>query len=272
MNAGTSKENPQRVLIALDAAELSVAGLEEVARLAAGLQAELVGLFVEDTDLLEAAALPMTRIMPSHARTSGVLDAALMQRAFRIRSAETRKSLETTALRWKVRWSYQVTRGPVAEQLLAQVRERDLLAMAVTGRQRQSRSGLAALAVAARAPCSVYLLGRLRDAGLPVVVLYEGSQQALAIGRALAESHNRLLIVLALADSTEAAEALRASAQANLEDTVEVSALAVGSAGQIVKALQLRHPGVVVFQRSGSLAPQTEQAAQAFDGSVLALP
>lgn len=272
MNTKTPEANPRRVLIALDAAERSVAGLEEVARLAAGLRAELVGLFVEDSELLEAAALPMTRIMPSHARTPGALDAALMQRAFRIWSAETRKSLEAAALRWNLRWSYRVARGPVTEQLLAQVREQDLLALVATGRQRRSRSGLIALAVAARAPCSVFLLDRLRHAGLPVVVLYEGSPQALAIGRALAESCNSRLIVLALADSAEAAAALQASAQADLKETLDVSALAVGSASQIVKALQLRHPGVVVFQRSGSLAPQTETAVQAFDGSILALP
>ena len=272
MTTTAPESPPRRVLIAFDAAERSSSGLEEVASLAAGLRAELVGLFVEDTELLEAAALPITRIMPSQARAPGALDPALMQRAFRIWSTETRKSLEAVALRWNVRWSYRVARGPVAEQLLAQVREQDLLALAATGLRRQSRSGLTASAVAARAPCSVLLLKRSRDAGFPVVVLYEGSEQALAIGRALAESQDRRLIVLALADDAAGADALRAPAQAFLKEASDAQVQAVDSPSQIARALQMYHPGVVVFQRSGPFARQTEEALRTFDGSVLALP
>ncbi len=45
---------PRRVLVALEAGESAPALLEAAANLAAGLHAELVGLFVEDSELLEA--------------------------------------------------------------------------------------------------------------------------------------------------------------------------------------------------------------------------
>ena len=51
----------RRILVALDASRHSLAALEAAAELAARLKAELVGLFVEDIDLLRLAGLPFAR-------------------------------------------------------------------------------------------------------------------------------------------------------------------------------------------------------------------
>ena len=59
---------PRRILVALEAGESAPALLEAAANLAAGLHAELVGLFVEDRELLDAADLPVTRSIPALAR------------------------------------------------------------------------------------------------------------------------------------------------------------------------------------------------------------
>ena len=51
----------RRIVVGLDAGPRDRAALEAAAQLAARMQAELVGLFVEDIDLLHLAGLPFAR-------------------------------------------------------------------------------------------------------------------------------------------------------------------------------------------------------------------
>ncbi len=263
---------PRRILVALDAAERSTMALEAAARLAAGLKAELVGLFIEDTELLEAAALPVARIFPSQARAAGALDPDMMQRAWRIWSAESRKSLAATAARWHVRWSFQVARGAFTEQLLAQTGEQDILAFQISRRMSQTRGALAARHVAAHARCSVLLMERRAFGGKPVVVICEGGRQVLAVARTIADIYNLRLVVLALGPSGDAATALAAEARRFLKDEPRLSAIEVlpdATAAGVGAVLRQYDPGVVIFQRLGGLTDAVEQALADTECSVL---
>jgi len=51
----------RRVIVGLEPASRNAAKLEAAARLAARMEAELVGLFVENIDLLHFAGLPFAR-------------------------------------------------------------------------------------------------------------------------------------------------------------------------------------------------------------------
>lgn len=272
MTAEAPGPTPRRILVALDAAERSTAALEEAARLAAGLEAELVGLFIEDIELLEAAALPVTRIIPSQARAAGALDPDTMQRAWRIWSAESRRTLAAAAARWHVRWSFQVARGVFAEQLLAQTDERDMLAFQTNRRMGRTRGALAARQVAARARCSVLLMERRAFAGKPVVVICEGGPQVLAVGRTIADIYNLRLVVLALGQSDDAAKATASKARSLLKDEPRLSAIEAlpdATAAGVAELLRRYDPGVVIFQRLGAFAGEVEQALADTDCSVL---
>lgn len=262
----------RRILVALDAAERSTMALEAAARLAAGLKAELVGLFIEDTELLEAAALPVTRIIPSQAWTAGALDPDMMQRAWRIWSAESRKTLEAAAARWHVRCSFQVTRGAFAEQLLAQTDEHDILTFQTNRRMSRTRGDLAARHVAAQARCSVLLMERRAFADKPVMVICEGGRQMLTVGRTIADIYNLGLVVLALGQSGGAAKASAAEARRFLKDEprlAAVEALPDAAAAGVGDLLRRYDPGVVIFQRLGRFAGKVEQALADSDCSVL---
>jgi len=264
----------RRILVALDTAERSAAALEEAARLAAGLEAELVGLFIEDAELLRAAALPITRIVPRQAQALAALDPASMQRAYRIWSAEARQNLETAAAHWPIKWSFQVERGIYAEQLMATIREGDLLALASSRQQRRSRTGIAALSVAAQAPCSLFLMYRRWETGKPAVILYEGSEETLAMGRTLATIYNLPLVALVLAQNEEVAESEITTVQHYLgsgdrpADLIQVHPV---TANRIGDALRDLTPGIVIFDRRGKLAPEIEEALDAVNSSVLSL-
>lgn len=257
MNEPGEAEAPRRILVALEAGESTSELLEAAASLAAGLHAELVGLFVEDSELLEAADLPVTRSIPSHAQAHVPLDARLMRRALRIWEAKAGDALASAAGRWRVEWSFRVVRGTMEEQILAEVRSHDLLALGTPGKAvRRARLAAASRALAERAPCSVLLMQAAGGADRPVAVIYDGSERALATGERLARIYGRPLHVLALGDSEAAAAALQEEAAAWLErhrGGARVDRHVVDSAAEICEALKRRHPGMLVLDPEGAL-------------------
>ena len=257
MNEPGEAEAPRRILVALEAGESASELLEAAANLAAGLHAELVGLFVEDSELLEAADLPVTRSIPSHAQAHAPLDARLMRRALRIWEAKAGDALASAAERWRVKWSFRVVRGTMEEQILAEVRSHDLLALGTPGKAvRRARLAAASRAVAERAPCSVLLMQAAGGAERPVAVIYDGSERALATGERLARIYGRPLHVLALGDSEAAAAALQEEAATWLErhrGGARVDRRVVDSAAEICEALKRRHPGMLVLDPEGTL-------------------
>lgn len=256
----------RRILVALDAAERSNRALEEAARLAAGLEAELVGLFIEDSDLLAAAALPATRLLPSHGPTPGLFDAALMQRALRVWSAEVRKSFEAAAARWQVRCSFQVVRGLRSEQLLSLSGESDLLTFETDRRLRGTHRASTAQQVVAQARCSVFLMQCRGYPGRPIMVVYEGTEQVLSVGRKLAEIYRVALHVL-VPEARRAAAAKGALGEATGPVTIDV--LSAPDAAAVAAALERLNPSIIVVQRHGQLAQSIAAVQEGSDSSLL---
>lgn len=266
MTALTTPLKLRRILVALDAAERSGRALEEAARLAAGLQAELVGLFVEDSDLLAAAALPVTRLLPSQGHGAGLFDSAFMERALRVWSSEARKALETTAARYQVRCSFQVTRGLMSEALLALAGETDLLTFETDRRLRGTRSASTAHQVVTRGHCSLFLMQRRSLPGRPVAVVYDGTEQVLLVGRKLAEIY-RVGIHVLVPDAARAAQAETLLGDDRAAARIEVLAFSDGAA--LAAALDRLKPGIVVTQRRTAASEAVAAAVEGGDSSLL---
>ncbi len=195
----------RRILVALDVSEQSRAALESAARLAAALKAELVGLFVEDVELLQLADLPVARLIGP--RGTAVLDAATMRRALKVQADEARRTLAHAAEHWKVNWSFRVTQGICAEAVLTEARQFDLVALGRTSRPqtRTSALGTTARLAAVTASCSVLVSRATAVPGGPVVVLFEGGTRALPLASELAHIFAARLEVCAIASDDEAA-------------------------------------------------------------------
>lgn len=159
----------RRVLLALDAVSRSQAALRTASALAAELNAELTGLFVEDVDLARLFALPFARELSALSGEVRAISQADIERHWRHDAAALERHLATAASALQVRWSFQIARGRLAAELGVQAPGFDLV---VLGEQ------AAALPEAAR------LVGR---AG-PVLVLAEPGQApgALDLARRLA--------------------------------------------------------------------------------------
>lgn len=181
----------RRIVVALDASPTSLAALEAAAQIAALWKAEMVGLFIEDANLLRLASLPFARELGSFSATPRPLDPAAVERQLRSLAARAKRAFLQTAQRRQLRAQFHVSRGRVVSELLATVGETDWLSLGKVGWTLAARRGLGSTARAvvcgARTPVIVFPSGVA--VGGPVAVAYDASpaaHRALGIARVLA--------------------------------------------------------------------------------------
>lgn len=171
----------RRVIVGLDPAAHSRALLEAAVDLAGQMQAEILGLFVENQDLLHFAGLPFARELGLESATRRALDIESMERTLRALANEARQALESVAGATQVQWSFRVVRGAPAAELLAAAEEFDLV--------------IANLEVPPEGPSSV-----------SIRAVRAGDVEAL---RALLEAAEGGVLVLSGADAMRVRETLR---------------------------------------------------------------
>ncbi len=244
-----------RILVALDNSTHSIAALEAAARLAATMQAELMGLFVEDVNLLRLAALPLAKEVtwPSSARRS--LDEARMARELHILASQARRALAIAAEQAEAEWTFRVVRGTVAEEVLNAALEADLLSLGRASRPltRRVRLGSTAQAAAARSGRPVFLARRGANPELPTVVTYDGSRvgaRVLAAAARMAQANDSNIIVLIMADDADQAPQLAEEANRWLKDRVahaEYRFLPIDGEESVLEVLKQERCGLVVL-------------------------
>jgi nucleotide-binding universal stress UspA family protein len=191
----------RRILVALDASAQSHAALEAAANLAALLDAELVGMFVEDINLLRVAQLPFVREVSYPMAEMREINVPKMESRWRSQVTEARRQLSESANQRKVKWSFSVERGGVSDRLLAASLDMDLLAIGRQGRSlsQKMRLGSTARKVLKSGKRSVLLMRTEVDLEQPVLAIFDGSdaaRQALLIASALARKSGRLRILV----------------------------------------------------------------------------
>ena len=212
----------RRIVVAVDASPTSVAALEATTELAAAWSAEVMGIFVEDVNLLKAASLPFAREVGSHSGAFRQIDPDSVRRQLHSQAERARGTLIRAATNHRVTVSFRVARGRVNEELLAALSEADLLSLGKGGRTIAARLGLGstARAIAASANGHVLLLSHVSRVTGPIAVVHDGSSAAdLALNTAgdLAGRIKTHTIALCLAKTREESSelAVRVSATAN---------------------------------------------------------
>mgnify|MGYP006290092847 CR=1 FL=1 len=200
----------RRILVALDASADSLAGLEAAAQLAAEVEAEIAGLFVEEADLLRVGRLPGTREIPLFAEEPRTLEAGDLERQLRGQARTAQDALRSVAERLKVRWSFRTVRGDVATELAEAAVGADLLTVGATGRSLSRPPGSTVRALLGRAGPPVLVLRQGARLGRVIHVLHDGSAAAWEAVRTAAElgrrEGGRLDVLLAVEDADEARE------------------------------------------------------------------
>jgi nucleotide-binding universal stress UspA family protein len=126
---GENRPEIRRILVTLDASSQSVKRVEAATELASDLEAELVGLFVEDTNLLRMAELPFVKEFSPFSPFGQRVEARALEREFRAQSARMRRVLASAADARAVPWTFRVARGLVTTEVLLAASEADLIVL-----------------------------------------------------------------------------------------------------------------------------------------------
>lgn len=212
----------RRIIFALDAATESPDALEAAAELAERLHAELVGLFVEDANLLRSAALPFVREINLASGQWQAFEPAAIERDMRARAARARQLVEAVARRRHLAFSFQVTRGEVGREVATVAGEADLIVLEGLSEILRGRvqMGSSTRAIARQTARTVMVLRRGALDARNFLVAYEDTPEAdraLVIAARLAAANLATLAVLVIAADSPKAEELRARAAKVLE-------------------------------------------------------
>jgi len=131
-----------RVVVALDTSG-SLAALATASGLARAMEAELVGLFVEDVDLLAFAALPFAGEVGFASAQWRALDVATMERSLRAQARRIREALGKRLAGEPVKWTFEVVRGTTFTALASVAAERDLAVVTVRRGADRARADIA---------------------------------------------------------------------------------------------------------------------------------
>jgi len=226
----------RRIVVTLDSGELDTAELQRLVRLASRLDAELEGVFVEDSDVLRLAGFGFLQEYRPVSRSAEVFQAERMQQELRATAKRAERTLADYARRSGVHWQFRVWRGSLERELLAGL-EADVLAMMRLG----------AVAIESRRAPRRSLVSACYD-GSP-----EG-ERALQTAAWLAADSGEVTLQVLLAPASQAdADALAGRAGRILDDSpvkVEYEVLAGPDLAALVEALRRSGSSGLVIQRN----------------------
>ena len=119
-----------RVLIWLDPNAPHEASLQVLEGLASGVTPEIVGLFVEDVNLLQVSSMSVAREISFEGAAVRQPDRERIEQQFRAHAARMRALFEKATRAINARRSFRVARGELRKELLKMAAEVDTLVLA----------------------------------------------------------------------------------------------------------------------------------------------
>ena len=124
----------RRVAVALDASAQSSQALQAAAELAASLQAELEGIFIEDINLIRLAELPFIREIRPASMTEETFNVQRMEQELRTLARQQQQKLELVAREKGLSCSFRIRRGQIRAEMMEIFTEVDVLTLCRPGR------------------------------------------------------------------------------------------------------------------------------------------
>ena len=103
--------NNKKILLVIDTACYSPVSMQSMIELAAGLQAGIEALYVEDINLLTAVDLPFTREVSIHTASISNINSAMMTEKLRADAENIKRQIEKIAISHRVSISFSSIRG-----------------------------------------------------------------------------------------------------------------------------------------------------------------
>lgn len=183
-----------KIVVGFDSApseELAAAA----ARLAQALEAEVLGIFVEEPSALRLAELPFT-VLIEHSGRAQALDLEHLEALLRVAAARARADLHAAARRERVPVSFRVARGRLLLELSRAAAERDVIVMDSARPEPRPGAARGPVTLAARDPGQVRPLLELGAAiaGRELLVLIAPDAGRAAAERWAEETGHPLLV------------------------------------------------------------------------------
>lgn len=213
----------QQILVALDSSPGSITALKEAIMLAAGFKAEVLGVYVEDINLVRLANISFTQEVGLFSATTRRLEVQYIERQFRGQAGRVRRALATLAKQAGIDWKFQVVRGVVTKELLSAASEADLIVLGRMGLSpvRRKRMGSTARAVLLQSSRLTLVLHPGERLGTPITIIYDGSkvaQRALVVAARWVPGDEEPLNVILLTTELSELKQLEKEAKSKLKD------------------------------------------------------
>ena len=212
-----------RVLVWLDPNAPQEASLQVLEGLVTGASPEILGLFVEDINLLLVSGMSVAREVTFEGTAVRQLDPERIEQRFRAHAARMRSLFEKAVRALNARHSFRVTRGELRAELLKTAADFDTLVLSHSrhhfGTRLSIRAQLGELLV--RGPRTLVLVQERWRTGQSVAVMFDGSptaEAALRTAAALADSERVNLSIWLPAAEADTGAKLRAQAEELLGD------------------------------------------------------
>lgn len=115
MTVSYSDNNQQTVILAADVSSYSVTTVNLAVEIAASVQTGLLGLFIEDEDLLQITGLPCTREMTLTTTRERPTSIDQMQRSLHAVAQQFKKTLQQEAQASQITWRFDTARGRIRD-------------------------------------------------------------------------------------------------------------------------------------------------------------
>lgn len=173
---GPTEGQKRRIVVALDASAYSLSALRAAIELAAMLDIEIEGLFVEDINLLYLCGFPFNQEIGSYTATARRLENATIERQLRSLATNIQEAMNRVILHRPVRWTFHVRRGSVVKELLAATENADMLSIGRSGQARRRSLGSTASSLVQRSHRPVLVLDENGGLLYPLMAIYTGSE------------------------------------------------------------------------------------------------
>ena len=198
----------RKILIALDASPASRAALDLAAELATRHKAELVGIYVEDVNLLRSAEIAFTEEVGGFSAIPRRVDSHIVEHELKAHARRIEEMLSSIASKTNLQWTFRSVRGLIPGEIIAAAQEMDLIILGKKGWSEGKQIGSTASKVAAISPVQSLILSHKVRPDSPVLVVFDGSAESMNALRAASRicPPGSTLTILVPAEDQEAAQ------------------------------------------------------------------
>lgn len=270
------RRSASKILVALDTASECLSTLEMAARVAAQTQAELVALFIEDSDLIRLAGLPFACELNRSSGTERRLEPPLMARALRAQQQRVNQALVQIKQRLAVETSLRVVQGHYMSEAVTAARDVDILVLA-----RMAGTVVRRNFVLETRHASLTLTPPAHKASKPVCVLYDGTaagrRSLLAASRLCLHLEQPMLVLIpASHKSSFASRKQKAENLIPADVTYRTARVPPSGLSSLVTTVNQARASVFIVPRGGLRADQNDAAypsvAEALDCCLMLVP